>query len=176
MWILSITILAESKVGSNSKYYTFPIAIGEKNSSHEEILNMYYKELSELYKNPVKVFDGRKNCDMNVRITKLLSIADSPERRSSNFIMLGGGTYSARWGYGVNVKEMCNTLPSCERCFETLISKKNSSSSQECIQCCNWNFTGNFKVSTDYPNDKLDEYNNMSIPCELLSYEELIIF
>ena len=88
--------------------------------------------------------------------------------------MLGGGTYSARWGYGVNVKEMCNTLPSCEVCFEKLMSNKYHNSFQECTQCCNWNFNGNFKVTTDYPNDKLDEYNNKSIPCQLLYYEELI--
>ena len=66
VWILSITILSQRKEGSNSKYYTFPIAIGEKNTSHEEILNMYYNDLNELYNNPIKGYDKLSNCNRSV--------------------------------------------------------------------------------------------------------------
>ena len=132
VWILSITIISQRNEGSNSKYYTFPIAIGEKNTSHEEILNMYYHDLNHLYKNPVEVYDRISNCNKSVRIIKLLSIADSPERRSSNFIMRGNGTYSARWGYGVNVHEMCNKRPSCQSCFYNLLQNKSNTSFEIC--------------------------------------------
>ena len=50
------------------------------------------------------VYDPNAKCERKVRVAKLLSIADSLERRSSNYINRGNGTYSARWGYGINVR------------------------------------------------------------------------
>ena len=71
-----------------------------------------------MYQHPIKVYDRIGDCYKTLRIKKLLTIADSPERRSSNFINLGNGTYSARWGYGANVCELLKKLPSCQSCLK----------------------------------------------------------
>ena len=174
VWILSITILCKKNDVRNSKYYTFPICIGEKNASHEKVLEIYYNDLSDLYKNPITVYDPNAKCERKVRVAKLLSIADSPERRSSNFINRGNGTYSARWGYGINVSEICHPLQSCESCMRDLLHNKYNEFSKKCKQCDNWNFHGNFKITNDYPKEMLKDKDNYCVPCELLSYEGLI--
>ena len=105
----------------NAQQYTFPIAIGEKNSCHEVVMTIYNQDLSKHYANPITVFDRNSNTHRKIRIVKLLSIADSPERRSSNYVKLGNGLYSARWGYALNVNAKHNFLVSCNDSMNTML-------------------------------------------------------
>ena len=67
----------------------------------------------------------------------LVSLQDQPERRSANSIMLGGSTYTARWGYSLNVAAVSSKIPSCQSCFRDLLLG-HSTSSNACTECTNW--------------------------------------
>ena len=56
-----------------------------------------------------------------VNILHLLSIADSPEWRGKNYVCLGNGEYSSRWGYSANVNEFTTKIPYCDNCLHRIL-------------------------------------------------------
>ena len=105
---------------------------------------------------------------------KLLSIADSPERRSSNFIKLGNSTYSARWGYALNVNAKRSSLVTCNACLQFMIVHGKLRKESDCDQCTNFTFNVKNTVTSDYPTDMLDHPDTMEITTKQLTYEDLI--
>lgn len=73
-WILSVTILTTRDI-KNSQHYTFPIAIGEKNSSHEDVLSIFYDDIQKSVDKPISVYDHTTNKDRRIRLVKLFSAA-----------------------------------------------------------------------------------------------------
>ena len=153
----------------NAQQYTFPIAIGEKNSCHEVVMDIYNKDLSNSYANPITVFDRNSNTHRKMRIVKLLSITDSPERRCSNYVKLGNGLYSARWGYALNVNAKHKFLVSCNDCMNTMLQEELMPKENKCLKCSNFSFNVSGPVSLDYPKTMLTNKDVYEIPGKQLT-------
>ena len=173
VWILSITIVSSRNI-KNAQQYTFPIAIGEKNSSHEVVMDIYNKDLSNIHANPIKVYDRENETYRKIRIVRLLSIADSPERRSSNYVKLGNGLYTARWGYSLNVNAKHNFIVSCNDCMNIMLQEELMPEEDKCLKCSNFSFNVSGPVSLDYPKTMLSKKDVYEIQGKQLTYEELI--
>ena len=133
-------------------------------------MKIYYKDLLEHYNKPFLVYDYNNKSYRNIRVVKLLSIADSPERRSSNYIKLENVTYSARWGYALNVYPKYKTLISCQNCMTKMILQKTLPPLDSCSKCTNYNFNIQSQVSDDYPKNVLHNSELCEIGSTLLTY------
>ena len=67
-----------------------------------------------------------------VKVLHLLFITDSPERRAKNYISMGNGKYSARWGYICDVNAIANKLQHCEQCLKKLSIGLSTIAEEEC--------------------------------------------
>jgi hypothetical protein len=65
--------------------------------------------------------------------------------------MLGGNTYTARWGYSLNFAAVASRIPLCQSYFGGLLMDSSSSSNNTCMECTNW--------VTDDQNNTLLRYN-----------------
>ena len=173
VWILSVTILSTRDI-KNSQHYTFPIAIGEKNSSHEDVLSIFYDDIQKSVDEPISVYDHTTKIYRKIRLVKLLSIADSPERRSSNFIKLGTGTHATRWGYSLNVNAKRSSLVTCNTCLQLMISRGQIRKENDCEKCTNFTFNVKNTVTKDYPTNLLEDPDVLEISTKQLTYEDLI--
>ena len=54
---------------------------------------------------------------VNVHFEITACLADQPERRSINYIILGKPTYSVRFRYSCDIVSIVNVLPSCDVCL-----------------------------------------------------------
>ena len=105
---------------------------------------------------------------------KLLSIADSPERRSSNFIKLGNGTHLARWGYALNVNAKRSSLVTCHTCLQLMILHGKIQKDNVCDKCTNFTFNVRNTVTNDYPTNMLEDPDVLEISTKQLTYEDLM--
>ena len=79
-------------------------------------------------------------------------LQDQPEHCGSNYLMLGSGKYSARWGHSCNIGLIAKHLPSCDSC-KVLNSKCLPPPSPGCSFCTNWEVEGtNVLLRTLAPN------------------------
>ena len=49
-----------------------------------------------------------------------ISLADQPERRSMNYMILGNSTYSTRFRYSCDIMSIINVLHSRDTCFNNM--------------------------------------------------------
>ena len=122
VWIKTVTI-SILRGAKHSLVNTYAIAIGKTNVSHEEVERKFAKELESFRSGPIRTFyhGGRKE-DVIVRIELFASLMDQPKRRSNNFLMLGGSTYGARWGYSSDYGSVAEKIPACANCLQQLLN------------------------------------------------------
>jgi hypothetical protein len=105
----------------HSLKYTYPIAVGRKGISHEEVEKAFTMELYNLRSGTEKNYFYGANANTKTNIPVYLelfaSLQDQPERRSCNNIMLGNSTYSARWGYAIDLAAVSSGVPCSRECF-----------------------------------------------------------
>ena len=95
IWTYTITLLSSAHV-LNQSSYSYVIAIGPKNANHDNVLDTIRKEIKCLQQHTISIYHRVLDSMIPVRLFHLLSIADSPEHRSKNYISLGSGLYSGR--------------------------------------------------------------------------------
>ena len=152
---------------------TFPVGIGTKGVSHEVLESYITKSLATLRSpDQLPYYVGKLN--QNTRMCWLLMcyLGDQPQRRASNGLAFGIGTYSARWlvsanhlrlyGYSYD-KSVDNTqaegvLPSCKNCLEFMrtyyANDDFSAPLPTCSVCLNWDALLDSPLTLlDTPND-----------------------
>jgi hypothetical protein len=163
-WIKTVTIWSCNPEDVMDKMSaTFPIAVGKKGSSHEAVEMAFADEIKRLRSGTCLFFNKSSNTEVPVYLELLVSLHDQPERRSMNHLMLGGGKYSARWGFSCNAGEATNVLPTCEAClskhgeisFEGIV---DFDITPECTECTNWEYTSHPKVSLQINIPGMDRY------------------
>ena len=114
VWIKSITISCPFD-NRNSYSNTYPIAVGPKGVSHEQVEAELAKEMAELAGNESAsdYFIRGSNVPVSVHAGMMASLQDQPERRSANHMLGLGGKYSARWRYSCDLAAIANTVLSC---------------------------------------------------------------
>ena len=158
VWVYTVTILGPPGTKNDGKY-TYPIALGTKSSNHDHILAMIQNEIKELRESNTQFYHRGLKKMIPVKVLHLLSIADSPERRGKNYISLGNGDYTARWGYAANVHKISKHLPHCKVCLKKLLNRTDVSEDKRCSQCLKWNFDAYGHPLLNYPLPKIHPEN-----------------
>lgn len=123
---------------------TYPISIGRKGVSHDEVERKISEELQQLQdvKNSSPFYVASTNKHMEAYFEVLATLADQPERRASNYLGHGNGTYTARWSVSANHYALYHCLPSCTNCQNILMQRFNegqwSLPVPQCPLCLNW--------------------------------------
>jgi hypothetical protein len=139
-WIKTVSVMSGNvEDNMNNISTTFPIAIGKIGNSHEMVEQQFADELRQLRSGTCAFFNKSTASAVPVYVELLASLQDQPEQQSVNCLMLGGGKYSARWGYSLNIAEVHNNTPACSQCL--LQMKQNGpqfSFNYTCTQCTRW--------------------------------------
>jgi len=150
-WIKTVTISAGNRKNQEFRN-TYAIAIGHKNDSHEIAEQTFAKELDELRSGNLQFRLGKFGTLVYVYADVLASLQDQIERRSINYIMLGGSRYSARWRLSCDFLHLSKDIPCCASCWMSL--RDGIDCMKRCDACLNWETEGVvFKKPKHYPND-----------------------
>ena len=104
IWMYSITFKTQSKTSTNISH-TYILAIGNKGSNHNPILNKIEKEINSIRNGSLPLmYHGYLQKLIKPIIIPILRHADQPERRSINMLKLGKETNHARWKYSLDIK------------------------------------------------------------------------
>ena len=137
-WLKTITISPPAnKV--HSLDYTYPIAVGKSASSHEEVEKLFAAELQGLSGDLEYRLFYHGGLKRNVRVYAEVNVSlmDQPERRGSNYIMLGGGTYTSRWRHSADFSCLSSKIQACHDCLENVL-RRNQIEIRPCINCTCW--------------------------------------
>jgi hypothetical protein len=159
-WIKSVTI-SPTHSAMHKLTHTYPIAIGPESENHACVEEKFMEEL-EMFKNGknVSFYHGRLQRNVIVYLELLVSLQDQPERRSANYVMLGGSRYTARWGVAIDLAAVASNIPSCKKCFKHLLVGQPDEATI-CYCCTNWetdraeNVLLHYPPPNDYPTDEL---------------------
>ena len=159
VWIFTVTILP-NPAHEGKLAYTYPISIGSgsKSSNHDSVQAMFFTEMKELSSGQHNLFFSKEHGNyVRVHAEIFVYLMDQPERRSSNYIMLGNSTYSSQWGKAADIGYAATYLPSCNSCQRNLLAYIHKSDyHNHCDKCSNWdvcskNGVMSFSPPKDYP-------------------------
>jgi hypothetical protein len=164
-WLKTITISPPpNKV--HSLEYTYPIAVGRSTSTHEEVERLFADELTKLANNTEGrlFYHGASKKNVRVHAELNVSLMDQPERRGSNYIMLGGGTYTSRWRHSANLSHISSNLQACDDCLANVLMANQpyhaaeSEGMRSCQRCTCWRTQGGgsileYPIPESYPPD-----------------------
>ena len=106
VWVKTFTMTTPLSNGNHLKN-TYPLAIGLKGMSHEEIEKRIAADLVELQSSNLKPFYiGSENKFARGYIEVMANLGDKPEKRGANHLLLGGSTYGARLFVSANHIEL----------------------------------------------------------------------
>ena len=184
-WLKTITISPPAnKV--HSLEYTYPIAVGRSSSPHEEVERLFADELRKLANNTEGrlFYHGATKKNVRVHAELNVSLMDQPERRGSNYIMLGGGTYTSRWRHSANLSHVSASLQACDECLANVLmanqpyqaTESDTQGMTSCQRCTCWRTQGcgsilEFPIPESYPPDMAPPSGTLR-PV-VLSYERL---
>ena len=173
VWINTFTISPPNdseKSGRN----TFFMSLSSKSDNHDEIDNLFGNEIKEFSTNGHFFYHGGRKQIIKVKLGKLITCVDRPERASMFQVGDHNGKFSCYWGHAGHIDGSCavNCLPSCQKCrkkrLQTYISKQGTDI--VCInksqKCSNWNVFGinfSFPKPANYP-EKYDLNVDAPIP------------
>ena len=161
VWIRTVTFVSKS-FKKNKLDDTYAISIGLKSQSHDVVERKFVNELEELKSGRNNTFFCKeRQCNVKVHFEIVAYLADQPERRSLNYIMLGNSKFGARFGYSADVELISEHLPMCEFCLKKCKHDPNFLiRGVKCANCLQWNLMANHKLAKfdapkDYPNEML---------------------
>jgi hypothetical protein len=108
---------------------------------------------------------------------------DQPGQRGANYIMLGNGRFSPRYGVSCNYNAIAAFLPSCMLCHDTnVVLTDHPVGTVElmaditCPECLNWNEFADsgmalFSPPPNYPQELV--LRNKMLKAKFVEYEEL---
>ena len=170
VWVYTITFVSPPDIKNKVKY-SYPLAIGPKGVNHDHVIHAIRTDLKNLQENSTQIYHSGLKSMIPVRVFHLLSIADSPERRSKNYISLGNGEYSGRWGYAANVNSISNNLPYCNICLKNALENVGI---KRCSKCLQWNFQSQNKNLSEFRSPLED--NDISLKSLIITKPKLMTF
>ncbi len=107
----------------HSLEYTYPIAVMRSTLTHEEVKRLFVDKLTKLANNTEGQLFQHGPSKKNVRVHAELNVSlmDQPERRGSNYVMLGGGTYASHWRHLANLSHVSANLQACDDCLANVL-------------------------------------------------------
>ena len=97
VWMKTVTILSND-FETNVLKNTYIISMGLKSANHSQVERRYLKECDELANGIDNIFYAMKlGCHVYVHFEIVAAIADQPERRSMNHLMLGNSMFVPRF-------------------------------------------------------------------------------
>jgi hypothetical protein len=172
-WMKTVTIAPPPGL-LHSMTHTYPIALGLDGANHEVVEARFAAELEEFRKGiNMSFYHGGNKRNVTVYLEVFASLQDQPERRSGNFIMLGGSKFTAKWGLACDLAAVASVVPACSNCINALM-KSEGDQTISCTKCTNWNTEVtdgllDFPPPPDFPSEHLPESGKLS-PL-LLSYD-----
>ena len=141
---------------------TYFMSIAGKTENHSEMDQLYNDEILLLSTKGHDFYHGGKKAIIKVKLGKLITCVDRPERASMFKVGDHTGTYSKYWGYAGHVDGSCKFkhLPSCTSCRIKRINMINDNNNDlimvdENSSCCSdWNVTNKnftFPIPKNYP-------------------------
>jgi hypothetical protein len=139
-----MTIASPAQYG-NFLWNTYPVAIGRKGASHDEVEKKHNEDLKTLQSPELKPFYvGDINQTIKCHFHVMVDLADQPEKRGSNGLLLGSGTWAARSFVSANHRELYKSgkLVSCSACKTSMVTNFRrlpfKTELPECSECLNW--------------------------------------
>ena len=121
---------------------THTINTGLKDDSHNKIEESFCSELKELQNvinNQFYSMALRRNVAVHFEV--IAFIGNQPERRSTNYILLGNSQFCARYLYSADLDQIASYLPMCSSCLKkSLANKYFLTEAFDCHCCLQWNF------------------------------------
>ena len=138
---------------SHKLAYTYPIAMGPKNISHEEAEIVIRADLLMLARPQGKIFYSKEHGGL-IRICArlIVSLQDQPERRGENHLTGGSSDFHRRFGYSFPWQEFEDELRPCINCRSILLDKTQPWVCPPCEDCTNFAYDLNhplLKLDTD---------------------------
>ena len=178
VWISTITIITDPICNkASSLCATYPIGISNKGVKHDIVEEFFFMELSKLNAGKDNLMYSQiKRRNIRVHPEFFTVLMDQPEKRSANYIMLGNGKYTSRWGCAGDIASVLTGIPSCQKCFSNLLS--NNISNTICKDCVSWNTDSSsgltdFFPPPDYPKECIILPNGKLRP-QKITYNKLI--
>jgi len=116
VWCWTYTVCPEPSdgTGQNTKF----VAISEKGEDHQVMEKIFGAEMILLSTEGAYFYHGGLKRIIKVKLGRLGTVVDRPERVCMFCIGDHGGSFSVFWGYALSVDGYCkvNNLPSCESC------------------------------------------------------------
>ena len=142
VWVKTFTMTTPLSDG-NRLENTYPLAIGLKGVSHEEIEKRIAADLVELQSSDLKPFYiGSENKFARGYIEVMANLGDQPEKRGANHLLLGGSTYGARLFVSANHIELFPQLRACDDCLRKMSERFKEARwalpLPACQKCLNW--------------------------------------
>lgn len=157
VWILTMTIGTQPGDGHNFDN-TYPIAIGRKGDDHDSIISAVEKEMKVLRSSKAPEFYiGSTRKMTRIQFSDMAHLADQPERRGFNYLRLGGGKYSARFGVSANHHDLYVKIRACNICGKEnrrrLLEDDYLLKLPECNVCMNWDVLADGQLGLSAPPD-----------------------
>jgi len=143
VWIKTMTMATQLNDGHRFQN-TYPIAVGKKGDSHDDVEKMIDQEVKKLAKGVDPFYVGAHKKMLPIHFGLLATLQDQPERRTSNGLAAGNGLYTARWGVSANHNKLYaqQHLKSCQACLDTMVTRFSNGNCDlplpECQVCLNW--------------------------------------
>jgi hypothetical protein len=155
VWVKSMTIGSPVEHG-NLVWNTFPVAIGDKRLSHDEVEERHNDDLRRLQMPDLEpFFVGDINQAVKCNFHLMADIADQPEKRGCNGLSLGNSLWAARSFVSAHHFELYPRLKACTSCKEQMMKqfwKGSVTELPKCDNCLNWDV---LKPNTDLSLTKL---------------------
>jgi hypothetical protein len=138
VWVKTITI---GPPGSHSHQlsYTYPIAMGPKNKSHEEAEIIIRDDLLSLARpEGIVIYSKNHGGLIRIRAKLFVCLQDQPERRGENHLTGGSSDLHRRFGYSFPWQDFEDELRPCINCRSILFDKTEQWVCPECEDCTNF--------------------------------------
>jgi hypothetical protein len=146
LWIWTITLFPKGKT-RDSPRCTFPICIGPKKESHDQVEKIISDDMKKLSTTRMLGVMGKKSEKTLQVITfsasMYLSLGDQPERRGANKLQMGNSGTHARWRHICDHYKLINAIPACQDCLKMMKEADSPEGGIDwvytiCEKCTNW--------------------------------------
>jgi len=138
VWLMTNTICPprDENKGRNTCF----MAIGQKGDDHQEIDQIFEKEMRMLSVQGKTFYHGGRKEFIRVKAGTVCVCVDRPERASLYQVGDHTGTFSTLWGHAVDVDGKCedNCLPSCPFCRRQRLMNARIDSTECPNGCVSW--------------------------------------
>ena len=180
-WMRTVTICANKGFGVSTEH-TYVLSLGFKKDAHDEMNDMFVKELEDLSLGKW-MYSGKYKSRVFVIPKVLVMSADRPERNGLTHLLGHNGLTTRRWRFTGFINQ--GKLPSCKMCCMKRLSRymrlKNYNACTNigsCHHCCDWNYSTEsrflqFDLPEKYPRQQHPTSPNPPVFREVLNINYL---